>query len=176
MIIPQFFTPAEIQRIHILFHQLLHVAYSNPFVVQGANYALTSLVIELAEQKLRSLDKDGVGKPSDRNLIRIMEWIRIHATEPLTVPDIANHFNYNKQYLSRYFKRKTGMSIQQNIHMVQLNQAKRLLAETTQGIKEISQQIGISDEKYFMKLFKKYEHITPTEFRRAHRNIHLNRR
>ena len=49
-------------------------------------------------------------------------------------------------------------------------EAKRLLINGTAGIAEIAWQLGFSDNSYFTKFFKKYEGITPEEFRRSHLN------
>lgn len=172
--IPKYSAHSEIERIQILFHQLLHIAYSNSFISLSPSYLLSSLLIELSEQTLLQLDQKGIKKQTDRNLAHMLEWIRIHATENLSIPDIADMFSYNKEYLTRYFKRKTGMNVQQYIHSVQLSKAKKLLSSTRMSIKEISQEVGVTDEKYFMRLFKKCENITPSEYRKAYRNIHLN--
>lgn len=172
--IPKHSQHLEIQRVQILFHQLLHIAHSRSFISSSSNYVLTSLLIELSEQTFQQLDQTGIKKHGDQNLVHMLEWIRLHAAEDFSVSAIAEMFNYNKEYLTRYFKRKTGMNIQQYIHSVKLSLAKHLLTSTRMSIKEITQEIGMEDEKYFMKLFKNHENLTPSEYRKAYWIIHLN--
>ncbi|WP_169088629.1 helix-turn-helix domain-containing protein [Paenibacillus sp. PL91] len=173
--IPLFSTPSGIERLNILFHQLLHIAYSDYSSRYAAGYMATSLLLELSEQTISGLRTTIEQTPTDKNLANILEWVRIHAIEPISVTTLANRFNYNKDYLSRFFKRKTGMNLQEYIHALKLSKAKDLLVHTRQSIKEIAYAVGIADEKYFMRLFKKYEKITPTEFRKAYYMTHLNK-
>lgn len=172
--IPLFSTPSSIERAHILFHQIQHLANSNYYIHYGVHYIATSLLIELSEQTITNFHSKDTQSQSDQNLARILEWVRIHALDDISVSAIADKFNYNKDYLSRFFKQKIGMNLQEYIHVLKISKAKDLLFHTTQTIKEIAYTVGIHDEKYFMKLFKKYEKITPTEFRKAYYMIHMN--
>jgi YesN/AraC family two-component response regulator len=48
------------------------------------------------------------------------------------------------------------------------------LYSTTLSIKEIGFQVGFSDEKYFMKVFKKLEGLSPSQYRHAFYLLHQN--
>jgi AraC-like DNA-binding protein len=172
--IPIYSVPSRIERINILFNQLLDVANANYYNNRSVDYFVTSLLIEISEQALTNFQTTKEKTKADKNLVKIVEWIRIHAMDTLSVTSIAERFNYNQDYLSRVFKQKHGINIQVYIHILKLSKAKELLTTTSLGIKEIAHLIGISDEKYFMKLFKKYEKVTPTEFRKAYYRTHLN--
>lgn len=172
--IPIFSKPPGIERINILFNQLLHVVNSNYYTFYSGHYLLTSLLIELSEQTITNFNVPQNKVSQDMNLAKIMEWTRIHAMGDITVSSIAEKFNYNRDYLSRFFKQKSGMNLQEYIHLQKISKAKDLLSRSTQNIKDIAQTVGIRDEKYFMKLFKKYEKMTPTEFRQAFYRTHMN--
>lgn len=60
------------------------------------------------------------------------------------------------------------------IHDIKMTKAKELLTNTTMTVKEIAHHVGFSDEKYFMRLFKKYEKMTPSQFRNAYYLTHMN--
>ncbi|MDF2958606.1 MAG: AraC family transcriptional regulator [Paenibacillus sp.] len=174
--IPLFSAPPCIERVNILFHQLMHVVNSNYYTNYSGYYLLTSLLIELSEQTITNFYMPRNKSAKDLNLEKIMEWTRIHAMGDITVALIAKKFNYNKDYLSRFFKQRTGINLQEYIHLQKISKAKDLLSRSMQSIKEVSMAIGIRDEKYFMKLFKKYENMTPTEFRQAFTKTHMNNR
>lgn len=53
--------------------------------------------------------------------------------------------------------------------------AKEMLSLSEKNVKEISYLLGFKDEKYFMKLFKRYENLTPSEYRQAYHKTHLNK-
>jgi YesN/AraC family two-component response regulator len=172
--IPIYSTPQRIERINILFNQLLDVANANYYNKRSVDYLVTSLLIEISEQSLSNFQTTKEKTKADKNLVKIVEWLRIHSTDNISVTSVAEQFNYNKDYLSRIFKQKIGINIQEYIHMLKISKAKDMLSSTNIGIKSIAHAVGISDEKYFMKLFKKYEKLTPTEYRKAYYLTHLN--
>ncbi|MGF7048660.1 AraC-like DNA-binding protein [Paenibacillus sp. DS2015] len=172
--IPFFFTPPIIDRIHIQFRQLMHVANSPDYNVYATHYLLTSLLIEVSEQALQHLRGVQQGGKQEHQISNIMEWTRVHALEKIHVQDVANYFNYNRDYLSRFFKQHTGINLQEYIHRQKLLKAKELLSRSNLTVQQISHEVGISDEKYFMKLFKAYEGMTPTDFRRAYYQTFMN--
>ncbi|WP_374933348.1 AraC family transcriptional regulator [Neobacillus driksii] len=173
--IPIYSIPQRIERINILFNQLQDVANANYYNKRSVDYLVTSLLIEISEQSLSNFQTTKEKTKADKNLVKIVEWLRIHAMDTISVASIAEQFNYNPDYLSRVFKQKHGINIQEYIHMLKISKAKDMLSSTNIGIKSIAHEVGISDEKYFMKLFKKYEKLTPTEFRKAYYRTHLNK-
>lgn len=112
-----------------MFHQLLHIANSDYSTRFAAGYMVTSLLLELSEQTISGLRDTLANSPDDR-LAGILEWVRIHASEPLSVGELAARFQYNQDYLSRFFKKRTGMNLQEYIHALKLSKAKHLLTHT----------------------------------------------
>ncbi|TDF98692.1 helix-turn-helix transcriptional regulator [Paenibacillus piri] len=171
---PLYFKPAIIERINILFQQLQHIVSSNYYTQQAANYISTSLLIELSEQLISDYYNSGKMLQGNRNISEIIEWIRIHMRQNISVADVAEKFAYNKDYLSRFFRKKTGHNLQEYIHLIKISKSKDLLTRSTGSIKHIAELVGFHDEKYFMRLFKKYVKMTPTEYRQAYHKIHMN--
>ena len=87
---------------------------------------------------------------------------------------IAFEFNYSKEHLSRLFKLSTATTINSYISSIRVAKAKELLLLTDFTIAEISKMVGMEDDKYFYRLFKKHEKITPKEFRYSYNKVHLN--
>jgi AraC-like DNA-binding protein len=172
--IPIYSSPSNIERINILFHQILHVVNSNYYTFHGVHYLLMALLIEVTEQTISNFRTTNENTLADKNLSKIIEWIRIHSSGSITVSSIANAFSYNKDYFSHFFRQKMGVTLKDWIHIQKLSKAKDLLSRTTMSVKEIAHTIGINDDKYFMRLFKKYEKMTPTEFRKAYYRTHMN--
>jgi AraC-like DNA-binding protein len=172
--LPLFYAPASIERANILFQQLQHIGMSNYYTQQAAHYIATLLLIELSDQMIGSYQTSPEKPQGDRSIAEIIEWVRIRALTDITVSDVAEHFTYNKSYLSRFFKKKTGYNLQEYIHLMKISKAKEILTRSTRSIRDVAEKVGIDDEKYFMRLFKKYESMTPTEYRKAFFRIHLN--
>lgn len=171
---PLYSAPTRIERINILFQQLQHIVSSRYYTQQAANYISTSLLIELSEQMIADYYSFNKLSQGDRSISEIIEWIRIHVQEDISAADVAAKFTYNKDYLSRFFKKKTGYNLQEYIHLSKISKAKDLLTRSTKTIKCVAESVGFHDEKYFMRLFKKYVNMTPTGFRQAYYKIHMN--
>ncbi|MFD0671426.1 AraC family transcriptional regulator [Cohnella sp. GCM10027633] len=171
--LPVFFRSGRLDRIEILFGQLQHLANSKLHHPYALHYVATSLILELAEQAEAGMTAEAASA-MDPLVSDIVEWIRVHASEPLAASGIADRFGYNRDYLSRLFKRAMGMSLQEYIVAQKLSRAKSLLSGSNRTVKQIAHAVGIPDEKYFIRLFRKYERLTPTGYRNAYYRKHLN--
>ena len=70
------------------------------------------------------------------------------------------------------FKRRTGIKLVDYIHKARISQAKQLQETTTDTIAEISRQVGYISSASFSTTFKRYEAITPREYRDRFRMNH----
>ena len=85
---------------------------------------------------------------------------------PGTITSYASEIGISENYLSRLVKKYTGRSVGAWIDIVRIQQAKRLLWETRQPIIDIAAAVGIEDQSYFSRLFKKETGLTPSGFRK----------
>ncbi len=83
----------------------------------------------------------------------------------LNISSLANHFDINAPYLSRQFKKNTGMGPLEYLQLKRIEESKKLLLHTNESIKEISQKVGFTYEVSFIRVFKKFEGVTPGIFR-----------
>lgn len=172
VLIPGFFRAESVDRLGILCRQLMHIHESGYYSELGAEYALTSLLIELTQQ---AAVRFGQARRVPReNMSRILEWIRAHITRNLSLRDVAHEFNYSREYLARYFKKNMGMCMQEYINKLKLARAREMLCQSGRPVREIAAALGFQDEKYFLRLFKRYQDITPSEFRQAYHRTHMN--
>lgn len=72
------------------------------------------------------------------------------------------------------FRKRTGTYFTDYVNQIRIAKARTLLYRTMLSIKEIAWQVGFADEKYFMKVFKKIEGISPTQYRNAFYLMHQN--
>ena len=68
-------------------------------------------------------------------------------------------------YFSKLFKQEDGRTFIEYLTGVRIHQAKMLLRNPGNSIKEIGIMCGYSDPNYFSRIFKKYEGVTPSEYR-----------
>ena len=107
-------------------------------------------------------------------MLTIIEWIRIHYEQPLTVAGIAERFNYHPTYLTGLFKKYTGYPLMTYINRVRITISKNLLTDQAYKVSTVARLCGFPDEKYFMKLFKRYEGMTPSQYRNTFHQKKMN--
>ncbi|PQP83635.1 DNA-binding response regulator [Paenibacillus sp. PCH8] len=97
----------------------------------------------------------------------IARYMDTHYQEDLSLQQIAARFYLSREYISRKFKQQFGLNWSEYLGRLRINSAKVLLQNPTLRIVKISEMVGYQDEKYFSKVFKKMEGITPAEYRKT---------
>ncbi|HEY0827419.1 MAG TPA: AraC family transcriptional regulator, partial [Bacilli bacterium] len=115
--------------------------------------------------KLSSLLKEK--EHQNKNVIyEIARYIENHYDQDITLQDISAHFYLSREYISRWFKQEFQENITDYISRKRMEKAKILLANRHMRIAEIAKIVGYQDEKYFSKVFKKLEGLSPNEYRK----------
>ena len=169
-IIPEIGKLLEGERPVALFKQLLDAGKRNSHSEYLANYALSLLVMEISTDFVSGYNVGAV-TPTYKRIHNIMEWVRVNYADDLSVPKIARIFNYNPNYLANTFKKYAGCSLVEYITRMKVNAAKKQLISTDDPVKVIALSSGFKDEKYFMRVFKKYEGVTPSQYRLAGKRV-----
>ena len=108
--------------------------------------------------------------PSVSNLIRnACEYIKSHLSEEISIQELAKRTGYTEYYFSHKFKKELGCSVNEYILNVKIEQAKLLLAGTTDSIQSISDNLAFSNRSYFYTCFQKKTGVSPTEYRKLHK-------
>lgn len=83
--------------------------------------------------------------------------------------EYAAECNRSLNWLNRTVKKGTGRSITAWIDQARLTRAKSLLEHTELPMTEIATAVGLDDQSYFARFFRKQSGMTPSEFRKLHR-------
>lgn len=102
----------------------------------------------------------------DSIITTIIRYVEEHYGDDLYLEKIAEETNTSVKYLSRIFKQKVGTNLSEYISIIRVNKAKELLRETEIRIEDISNLVGIYSRTTFLRLFKKYEGISPGQYRK----------
>ena len=84
---------------------------------------------------------------------------------------IADEFFISKYHMSREFKKAYGITIANYIIAKRITHAKELLRFTDMNIEEIGGLCGIEDNSYFNKIFRRFEGMPASEYRKKWRGI-----
>lgn len=104
------------------------------------------------------------GQPS-RLALQVVNYVRRHLSERISVEDMARELYISRPYLSLKFKEETGETLTDFILKEKIEEAKRLLRYTDKTSAAIGAYLGFSSQSYFSRVFKKYAGCTPGEWR-----------
>lgn len=99
---------------------------------------------------------------------RILDYLYGHYSDKVTLEDLSNITRLSTYYISNLIKAETGLSLNDNINKIRIEQSQKLLLEKNTSILEIAQSVGFHYQNHFAAVFKKYSGITPSEYRNAH--------
>lgn len=170
--IPEYFKLIDFGRAIQLFNILMNISFDENSKTQlMTDYALRLLLMEITRQADEQ-EQDSSAMPA--NVISAMAWIKNHYYRHFDISELAEYIGYNADYLSTVFKKHTGISITQYTNKLRIKAAKTFLASFGTSVKETAYSCGFADEKYFVRVFKQYEGITPSEYRKTFSRKNIN--
>lgn len=114
---------------------------------------ITELIISLREER------------NMNTVQKVIEYINNNYSKDISLNSAAEHVSLSPAYLSRLFKKEVKKSFIQCVMEERLKKAKELLCNTDKKMYEIANEVGYSDMRYFTKMFKSLEGITPSQYR-----------
>ena len=105
-------------------------------------------------------------KALDNRVADALEYINKNIGHEIILDEICEHIHVSKYYLCHIFKKTTGMTVFEYILSRRLSIARQYLLENELSLSEIANTAGFSSFSYFSKSFRKYEGVTPREFRK----------
>ncbi len=115
-----------------------------------------------------SLNKDSIAD-------KIQEYIQNNfSRQDFTANEISEELDLSLGYLRQIFKNEKGITLNDYIINCRIDRAKELLKSTEMTAKEIAEEIGYYDNRYFYTLFKKKVGMTTDEYRNIDKEGSLN--
>lgn len=136
-----------------------------------ASLLLTQILFETAQATAKADLSDHTTSLAGR----IDTYIATHCHQTLNTSTIADAMGYNEDYLGRVFRRTYGITITEAVHRHQITLSKSMLQGSKMSISEIARHSGFNDSRYFRRIFRRFEGITPIGYRRMYSRIHINR-
>jgi len=104
--------------------------------------------------------------PKESQIIQdVTLYIEEHYDRTISLEELAELTAITPQYLCRLFKKHMNLRPFQYITMKRIQHAKKLLSSSSLSVNHIAELVGFNDCSYFCAVFKKYEKISPSEFR-----------
>ena len=85
--------------------------------------------------------------------------------DPITVKDVADYVCLSPEYFTKSFKKETGQNIKEYITWTKVEAAKDMLEHSNVPVGMVALELGYTNFSHFSQVFKKYENVTPSEYR-----------
>ncbi len=127
------------------------------------------------EQVLLNAERELLGqRKSIDKMDAVLAYIDQNFTRNISIADLSAQFELTPNYLSTLLKKRLGIKFTDYLTSLRLALAKKLLLNTDQSVKEITEQVGYYSQSHFTKLFTEKEGCTPAEFREHKGNMPQN--
>lgn len=160
--------PKRPERLTELFHRYLDDQESGRLSVEQSRLLIGLMLLEIQSPEAKT-------SPSEENLAgRAHRYIATHFAREVHAGEISAAVGCHPDYLSRIFRKVYGHTMSEAIHQKQITEARRLLRESDKNIDMIAAACGFSEPRYFRKLFRQYQGMSPRTYRGLYSRTHIN--
>ncbi|MCA0757291.1 response regulator [Paenibacillus sp. N4] len=145
--------------------QLLHENYFSQKELIP-NDALKILCLRIAKE----VKIGHPASPSNHSFtMEVIEYLKSHYREKIQVQELAERFHYNPVYFGKQFRKETGMSLNEYIHALRIDEAKILLRRTDMKLTEIASYLNYHSTEYFTSKFKVFTNELPSSYKNKYK-------
>ena len=123
-------------------------------------------------QKALSTRQESTGDMRYNHVISQAEkYVRDNFCDPnISLISAARHVGMSAAHFSTVFSQTTGRPFITYLTAMRLERAKELLTKSSMKLADIAMEIGYNEPNYFSHVFRKYEGMTPKEYRNRYGN------
>ncbi len=99
-----------------------------------------------------------------KQIIRCVDYIYNNLHKRIFISDLAQYTGLNSSYLSKLFKKETGMTVTEYIQNKKIETAKNMLKYSKYLTSQIATILAFPNQSYFVEVFKKKVGMTPKKY------------
>ncbi|MNQ91115.1 HTH-type transcriptional activator Btr [compost metagenome] len=131
-----------------------------PANIDRAALLLESLLFEFIQRAEASMEST-----KKQQFINLIDELSNSLYQPFDASRIAKRHHISLSTLRRIVSEYSGYPLNTYMHRMKMAEAKNILLNTTDTVKEIADSLGYKDVFYFSRIFKKYVGVSPLIFR-----------
>ncbi|MBQ8790809.1 MAG: AraC family transcriptional regulator [Ruminiclostridium sp.] len=157
----------EISEIKTLEHHFrkMHEAIRDDSIF--GNYRAAGYLYDFLIELYRVTSSAATRKITSSAVLKALDYINANYSSCVTMEQLCSVAGVSQQHLCRLFRSALGSRPMEYVAKRRIQTAKELLNSSDYSVDEISERVGFCSGSYFCKLFKRYEGMTPTQFRRG---------
>lgn len=156
------FAPEDPQSLKYELQKIYDMFRTSSTILEGK---LSGYLTKLLNNFLFSPDENKKTKVYSTTMADAVSYINEHFREDLSLEKLAASASMSLYHFTRTFSRETGMTPHQYLIKTRLSAAKYLLQSSETSIKDIAFSTGFHSETSFCTTFKKWEAVTPSQYR-----------
>ena len=152
-----------------LFKQLVSLYINEP---TGYRLKTESIILDILYNLVRFFSRPvpGLDAPvqnQDQDRIRqILNYIEEHYAEPLSLAQVSSEFGLSREYFSRLFHQKLGVTLWEHINRVRIAHFYHDLISGDEPVMQLLEKHGLTNYKQFNRLFREIYGCTPRQLRK----------
>ena len=154
----------HISAIEFLFLQVCQINENGSRQLDEAT--ISSLLQTILSLAVREMRETG-GNNHHLSIEKTMEWMKEHPLNQKSIDYLARKAGISKKYFTKLFKAQYGVTPKRFQLEQRMNYAMYLLQDSDCSVKEVSAQVGYSDQYIFSKQFKKIIGGSPSDIKKG---------
>lgn len=161
-----YFRAVHTDKIKTLFKKLI-LSNENDMMYYSYLFELLSYILGDAELP------EFHGETTYQTISRAKRFIEQSLADGISLGDIAAHVNLSQSYFHTVFTAAVGCSPHEYLVKCRIDEAKKMLWDSENQMKEIAVSCGFGCQQYFNKVFKRQTGMTPLEYKKSLRRDYL---
>ncbi|URN95640.1 MAG: AraC family transcriptional regulator [Candidatus Pristimantibacillus lignocellulolyticus] len=168
--------------------ELVYPIYTEQFLIPTSlNENITQSIDELAERYIRpnpltsiqtkviffklletlliSIQQCTQSKKSEL-MLQAVQYMHLRYNRPLSVTHISQYIGVERRRFAYLFERYTGMTPNHYLTSFRMKRSRELLRAHHYSVAEVAELVGYHDSFYFSRVFKKYNGVSPSDYRK----------
>lgn len=124
---------------------------------------LSELLLEISRNNRPDLC---VFLETDLKIQASIDYLTENYMESITIEKCADISGFSVSHFSRLFRKTTATNFKEYLNKIRIDKSCELLLIPKKKISEIAQEVGFTTESYYIKIFKTFKNISPSEYRK----------
>ncbi|MGI2296515.1 helix-turn-helix domain-containing protein [Paenibacillus sp. GXUN7292] len=133
-------------------------------------YEIEQIVHSVLNGILDKIVEKRNSRGKNKSVESIIQYIQEHYQESdLSLDQLADQFQLTPPYISKLFKEHTERNFIDYLIEIRIAASQELLKDKNKKVNEVSEMVGYTNTRSFLRAFKKYTGLTPTEYRERYK-------
>ncbi|MBA2938987.1 response regulator [Paenibacillus sp. CGMCC 1.16610] len=142
-----------------------------PVGIEDMNACLSKILERIKKESKQDVTNESRSLSELTSIEQVIQFVEKSMPRDVTLNEAAAKVHLNPSYLSQMFKQKTKVNFGDYVLNLRMEEAKKLLSQTSLRITEISDRLGYTDVSYFGNAFKRVSKLTPSQYRKTYEEL-----